>query len=183
MIYYIILAPLLKMISEDGQVKLEILAAPYYKGMFTELPMNPFSIVLFQYLGEINKKLYDKHLNIFMEIMFTEDSSGKHNVESLLEGALWNSMIVSKSRENLLSVIQDENYEEFLILQSLYEFFKLSYKIYSHKNDILKLNREIDLEYIKGSNREVYLYEKNKKYYPILSQELDGIIRVKSIVF
>lgn len=165
--------------SLDNEILFDIIEPPYYRCTFTDVPMDPFAIVLFGYLGKINQGLYEKYLRIFKDIIPTSN-----NLQTLGGGEIWRTLHKSEgskgSLDTLLDMIQEENSTNYILYYFLYDFFKLECKVYEEPKDIKYHNRytgessNIDVE------REVYLFLNKGKLYPICRQEIDGSIRCMS---
>ena len=168
--------------SIDGEVYFDSIDPPYYRGTFTELPMNPFSIILFLHLGRINKELYDKYIGIFKDTIITDSFLKKRPEDSIVKVTFVNNIMKMKPSnpiKEILDTFQEENSKNHNVYILLAEIFKLYLKIYKSGNGIIfDHDNLIYKSGIKELLNEVYLYYSKDKYYPIMKQEIDGSIRV-----
>lgn len=184
--------------------KFTLLKVPYYTFEFIDIPKNPFSIILFCYLGEINKSLYDKYLKIFQQTIVSVDpqntgefvfSDSPHVRFPLNRKYPENSYLFTLTNgefqdsfdsnidllEEILDMIQSEAPESFGVYYFLADFFKLSMKFYSSLGSLFMADEEIATFGNEKSTKEVFFFlDDNQIPFPILEQEIDGVIRLKS---
>lgn len=165
--------------SSDGSITLKSIYYPYYYAIFNTVPHNPFSVMLFSYLGEISPLLYKNNLEKFKDylnkINFKEDRD-----KFFKENIMANYNIKSESwNKNLIEDIQLENSSnDFYSILSIY--FNLSYISFNSKEELFLNNKMIF--YDNYSSREVYFLLNNEKIpFNILKQDTNGNIRVHSL--
>lgn len=187
----------------SGNLELRLIKVPYYTPVFVDIPKNPFSIILFCYLGEINPELYEKYLKLFREIIVKPDpkpilgfslEKTSHEKFPLNKDIPENAYIFTLTSgefqdsfdsnldllEEVINMIQDEEPSIFSVYHFLGDFFKLSLKFYTSIDDLLRRDEEMVRFNNINSTKEVYFILEND-LYPILEQEVDGTIRLKSI--
>ena len=168
--------------STNNQVLFDLIEPPYYRTTFIDVPMDPFSITLFGYLGEINRDLYGEYLDKFREEMEKSDGS---LMKTLMGGVLW-EVFLKKSKDplkDLLEAVVEEHSDYYLVYYFLYDFFGLNVKIHDNPYNISFPYRAVELSNNIDAQREVYLFaHKDGKIYPISVQEIDGSIRFYSVL-
>lgn len=166
--------------SSDGSITLKSIYYPYYYTVFNTVPHNPFSVMLFSYLGEISPLLYKNNLEKFKDhlnkINFKEDRAkifqvnieGNYNIKS------------EKWIKSLTEDVQVDNSSNLTTYYILSIYFQLSYFIFRSKEELFLQDKTIINNYY--SSREVYFLLNNEKIpFNILKQDTNGNIRVHSV--
>lgn len=190
-----------------NNLDIKLLKVPYYIFEFTDVIRNPFSIILFCYLGEINQSLYDKYLKLFRQIIVSESpknvndliySTNPHKRFPLNKNIPENSYLFTLTNgefqdsfdskldllEEIVNMSQEENPESFAIYYFLADFFKLSLKFYSTKESLFVADEEAAMFGNENSTKEVFFFlDDDQIPFPILEREIDGVIRLKSFPF
>lgn len=167
---------------DSSNIELNHLKASYYTPSFINVPKNPFSIILFCYLGEINPSLYEDYLKIFKQIIVTGDTNRDtvsedfffenkpHDRFPLNKNIPENAYLFTLTNgefqdsfspdmdllEEVIDIIQKEEPEIFSVYYFLGDFFKLSLKFYNSIKDFLKIEEESAAFSNINSTKEVY---------------------------
>jgi len=168
--------------SSDGSITLKSIYYPYYYAIFNTVPHNPFSVMLFSYLGEISPLLYKNNLEKFKDhLNKIKSNDDTKNLSFFKENIMANYNIKSESwSKNLIEDIQSENSSNISIYYILSIYFNLSYIGFNSKEELF-LNNKSNF-YYNYSSREVYfLLNKEKIPFNILKQDTNGNIRVHSM--
>lgn len=187
-------------------LELTLLKVPYYTCEFKDVSRNPFSIILFCYLGEINKLQYDNYLKIFRQTLITVDSqsagefvfNGKPHIRFPLNKNIpensylftltngeFQDFFDSKSDllDEIMNMVQEENPESFAVYYFLADFFKLSLKLYTSLQNLFVPDMEDAIFGNENSTKEVFFFLNDDQIpFPILEQEIDGVIKLKSFI-
>lgn len=175
---------------------------PYYIADFTNVPMNPFSIMLFSFLGNINQDVYDEYLQILVDVLKSPDPDIKENhnfffgsdphkrfplntyipknayLFSLTNGET--PEIFPKEKDLLKEIIdniQDTENLSYEMYFFLADFFKISMIVYESPQSMFKTEETSYTTY--KSNKEVYFLINDNNLKPILELQLDGAIVLK----
>ena len=188
--------------SYDRSIDIKLIYYPYYTATFNEVPNNPFSIMLFAYLGEISPILYNNNLEKFKKTLneinenFKKEkessygSNGKNNfTKYVIESYPFYDRKSNKWIANLIEDVQKEKYFNEDIYEIVSKYFNLSYFISDKGMELYNILRNnnnnnpiLNEDTISASSREIYfLFDEEKVPLNILKQDTNGNIRCHSL--